>query len=63
MRAVRVELATKSTTVARLVRGLTGGSTRPNVNVTRSLAKTLRKEDMSLQLGSNFYNYFHLHTH
>ena len=46
MRAVHVELATKSTTVARLVRELTGGSTRPNVNVTRSLAKTLRKEDM-----------------
>lgn len=46
MRAVPVEAAARSTTVARLVREQTGGITRPSVSVTRSPAKTLRKADM-----------------
>ena len=44
--AVPVEAAARSTTVARLVREQTGGSTRPSVSVTRSPVRTLRKADM-----------------
>ena len=51
MRAVPVEAAARSTTVARLVREQTGGSTRPSVSVTRSPARTLRKADMCWQPG------------
>ena len=53
MRAVPVEAAARSTTVARLVREQTGEITRPSVSVTRSPAKTLRKADMYKQRGNN----------
>ena len=50
-RPVPVGAAAKSTTVGRRARGQTGGSTRPSVSLTRSLARTLRKADLYLQPG------------